>query len=211
MKAIHVLRKPCSESTVAGNVLTHGCGGLNIDAARIRWTSSADSESAASTSTGFAKSRAAGRIIQSTSIGRKSRDRTDDYTPAGSGRWPANVVFQHLDGCVQTGMREDFISTAVPGTFGVQTGEKLSGLKGIGKAQFVNAPTTTPVYECAEGCPVAALDAQSGVSTSIVRTADNSPSRSTNNPVPITTNMKTGMHHDDTGGASRFFKQMSSS
>jgi hypothetical protein len=68
-------------------------------------------------------------------------------------------VLQHL-GCVQTGVREDSFNTAVPGTHSLQTGSSFSGLKGIGKAQFVHAPTTTPVYDCAPGCPVAALDVQ---------------------------------------------------
>lgn len=31
-----LIRKPCSEKTVAANVLKHGCGGINIDASRIR-------------------------------------------------------------------------------------------------------------------------------------------------------------------------------
>jgi len=156
MRAIHILRKPLTESTVVANVLAHGCGGLNIDAARIGWASSVD---ATSTTTGFSKSRAAGRIIQSPSIGRDSRDGTEVYAPAGAGRWPANLVLQHL-GCVQTGVREDSFNTAVPGTHSLQTGSSFSGLKGIGKAQFVHAPTTTPVYDCAPGCPVAALDVQ---------------------------------------------------
>lgn len=30
-----LIRKPCSEKTVAANVLKHGCGGINIDASRI--------------------------------------------------------------------------------------------------------------------------------------------------------------------------------
>lgn len=38
MKTIHVLRKPCSESTVAANVLRHGTGAINVDATRIQMT-----------------------------------------------------------------------------------------------------------------------------------------------------------------------------
>ena len=37
MKIVHVLRKPLSEKTVADNILKHGCGGLNIDATRIKY------------------------------------------------------------------------------------------------------------------------------------------------------------------------------
>lgn len=37
MRVVHVLRKP-PETTVSRNVLDHGCGGLHIDAARIKTT-----------------------------------------------------------------------------------------------------------------------------------------------------------------------------
>ena len=159
MRAIHVLRKPLSESTVVANVLKHGCGGLNIDAARVRWASSADSESASAT--GFAKSRAAGRIAQSASMGRDSRDGSESYIPAGSGRWPANLVLQHLDGCVQTGVRGDSFNTAVPGTFGASIMDGRAGLGGLGSTPiYGHVSTTVAVYECAPGCPVSALDGQ---------------------------------------------------
>lgn len=36
MRIITVARKPLSEGTVAANVLTHGCGSLNIDAVRVK-------------------------------------------------------------------------------------------------------------------------------------------------------------------------------
>jgi hypothetical protein len=39
MKVIHLLRKPCSEGTVAANVLRYGTGALNIDASRIGYES----------------------------------------------------------------------------------------------------------------------------------------------------------------------------
>lgn len=163
MKVIHVLRKPLSEPTVVANVLTHGCGGLNIDAARVRWASSVDAASTSATSISFAKSRAAGRIIQSASMGRDSRDGSESYTPDGSGRWPANLVLQHLDGCVQTGVREDSLKRAAPEyNPAVQQGKRAS-LNGIGCSRgdaWYSTEVNTPVYECKDGCPVAALDAQ---------------------------------------------------
>ena len=42
MRTIHVLRKPCSEGTVAANVLKWGTGALNVDGCRIAFTSEAD-------------------------------------------------------------------------------------------------------------------------------------------------------------------------
>lgn len=76
MKAITVARKPL-EGTVASNVLTHGCGGLNIDACRI----STD---------------------ETLSIGSNNRESAtvnfgmkDDLEAQGQhegGRWPANLI-----------------------------------------------------------------------------------------------------------------------
>ena len=94
MKAIHVLRKPCSEPTVAANAVKHGTGGLNIDASRIAWANAEDAEGAR---TGFAKSTREGRITQSNSIGRESRTGNEHPKTPASGRWPANLV---LGACV---------------------------------------------------------------------------------------------------------------
>ena len=212
MKAIHVLRKPCSESTVAGNVLTHGCGGLNIDAARIRWTSAADSESAASTGTSFAKSRAAVVHPHDDVYGRDSRDGSESYTPAGSGRWPANLVLQHLDGCRQTGVRGDSLKRAAPEyNPAVQQGKRAS-LNGIGNIRgdaWYSTEVNTPVYECAHGCPVAALDAQSGVLKSGALPANQYATehagRSMFAGAGVWENKAYGANE---GGASRFFKQV---
>ena len=106
MKSIHVLRKPCSESTVAANVLRHGTGGLNVNGSRIAWANEADAEIAAGANASFAKSERAGRIIKSPSIGRESRDGTEaPYTPPAQGRWPANLV---LGACLDSELDEVF-------------------------------------------------------------------------------------------------------
>ena len=98
MKSIHVLRKPCSEPTVAANVLKYGTGGINVDGSRIAWANEADAEIAAGANASFAKSERAGRIIKSPSIGRESRDGTEaPYQPPAQGRWPTNLV---LGACI---------------------------------------------------------------------------------------------------------------
>ena len=91
MRMIHVLRKPLSEGTVAANTLKHGTGGLNIDEARIA---------------------SPGESIQTHSrspeaSAKKNRPVYGEYGPLEThqtegqkrGRWPANVILQHLDGC----------------------------------------------------------------------------------------------------------------
>ncbi len=57
---------------------------------------------------------------------------------------------------------------------------------------------------CAEGCAVAELDAQSGVSKSVA-SGYNFESSKNDNPTYLTHNIKSGVHYGDTGGASRFF------
>ena len=92
MKSIHVLRKPCSEPTVTANVLRHGTGGLNVNGSRIAWATESDAVSAAGAGASRAKSKREGRIIESHSIGRESRDGAEVYAPPAQGRWPANLV-----------------------------------------------------------------------------------------------------------------------
>lgn len=86
-------RKPLI-GTVAANVLKHGTGAINIDASRINWVGPKDTAAAAAAAAvGFAESRAKGTATQSNSIGKESRDGTNNYDPDKlSGRWPANVV-----------------------------------------------------------------------------------------------------------------------
>lgn len=90
---ICLARKPLI-GTVAANVLAHGTGALNIDGCRVTWQSEADAAAAATTTAvGFAQSQANGRLGQSPSIGKESRDGTTAYDPAAiRGRWPANIV-----------------------------------------------------------------------------------------------------------------------
>lgn len=101
---IVLARKPL-EGTVARNVLAHGTGALNIDAARV----ATDDEIATS------------RPVEHDSPGGWNESgRAPTFTGSPAGRWPPNVILAHGPGCGA---------------------------------------------ECAPGCPVAELDAQSGEST----------------------------------------------
>ena len=85
-------RKPL-ESTVAGNVLKHGTGALNVDACRVGFAGDADRAAAA---VGFASTHARhaqGTGRQSQSFGKESRDGTNTYDPQSvAGRWPPNTL-----------------------------------------------------------------------------------------------------------------------
>lgn len=96
MKIIHLLRKPLSEKTVAANTVKHGCGGLNIDASRIttddNLNGGAYAENASERHDGAENWR----------YKRGEQGNAGEYRPP-PGRWPANVILQHLDGCVCVG------------------------------------------------------------------------------------------------------------
>jgi len=199
MKAIHVLRKPCSEPTVAANVLRHGCGAINVDGCRVdgtpgdgRWGKGVQTPDRHPFSSGV-----------------------KPYIPidkTSGGRWPANVVFQHLEGCRQTGVRK------VKGDGRAGDMAKSEGGSGGIWAKSTGTPAgalygteTVPLYECASGCPVAALDAQSGQTstTGAPERGQQTPLARGGFPLPLSgrTNAKHTEYPGDTGGASRFFKQ----
>lgn len=91
-----LFRVPCSEPTVAGNVLRHGTGGLNIDGCRVRVP---DSDKAAYDANMGALDRYAdGR----TTLGGVFDGgwRPDGSTVKNVGaRWPTNLVLVHGPSC----------------------------------------------------------------------------------------------------------------
>lgn len=90
---ICLARKPLSEKTVAANVLKFGTGAINIDSCRIEFSGTNDAAAASATAAGFAASRSRGALQPSNSIGKESRDGTNNYNPFElAGRWPANLL-----------------------------------------------------------------------------------------------------------------------
>lgn len=157
MKVIHVLRKPCSESTVAANVIRWGTGGLNIDATRIGTEDNLN---------GGAYAKHGVERHDGSENWRYRRDGSAGVYQQPTGRWPANLILQHLDGCHQT---------------------------------------------CAPGCPVASLDEQSGISISSGGRIGNKDGGGIYGGGKGLAGAyeKGDPGFGDTGGASRFFKQVS--
>jgi predicted methyltransferase len=145
---IVMARKPLAAKTVAGNVIKHGTGAINIDGCRV--TPLTDKEVARS-----GKSTNGGVYGDFNSV-----DWKRDGNPA-TGRWPANVLLSHSHDCGWW-----------PG-------------------------------DCAEDCPVAELDRQSGQTTSRVQPISERRGGSATNLAMSTS----GQTHADSGGASRFFMQ----
>ena len=207
MKVIHVLRKPCAESTVAANVLTHGCGAINVDATRIQ-SSNMPTPTKAPGWDSYNKANAA--------QGYRPLDYAQGdafYTPSPGGRWPANVVFQHLDGCRQTGVRQ--VKGSAPASGPTLSGKSTSVSRGVfnGVDQTpcytypLTGKETIPAYNCAPGCPVAALDEQSGTLTSNSGKPFNRNGKAEGGAAINPGQAEGVAFYGDTGGASRFFKQ----
>lgn len=148
---ILVARKPLSEKTIVANVLAHGTGAINVDACRV------GVEKRTYKGSGVSQMRyTEGRAGLTDGRGR-------DMEFSVSGRWPANVVLQHLAGCVQEGTREEPGYTINRFTDGAKP---FGGGAGHAYESSQTPPSLVPVWTCAPGCPVARLDEQSGVSKS---------------------------------------------
>ncbi len=209
MRLIHLLRKPVSEGTVASNVLKHGVGAINIEASRISTKDSLDGGAYAKNPTPRADSYDLWTSERKGDSQAMRRGFADYEQPAG--RWPGNLILQHLPECRCEGTRK---------IKGNRTDTRPDGDGGrADKSQWRFRPTdqtkrgfsdddgneTVANWTCVEGCPVADLDCQSG----------DRPSGGS----PTPHGRKVGLYEDglkqrmitpynDTGGASRFFKQV---
>ena len=194
MRMVHVLRKPLSEGTVAANTLKHGVGGLNIGASRI------------GSDAGWSYPNGAGGNGFHGGVGRPADGSRVEPVVSRGGRWPANVILQHLDGCRCDGTKK------VRGSSEGQTGGHSWGLvnddgwepKGVPdqRSWMEDGKESVANWICEPGCPVAGLDEQSGDRKS----ASHYPSDSR-----VVYGMgidKQGPLYADKGGASRFFKQV---
>jgi DNA modification methylase len=194
---ICLARKPLA-GTVAANVERYGTGALNIDATRI----------------GTGEDRATGGLHPD------ARDsnlydlglRSQDARPSG-GRWPANVLLSHSDGCRAVGTRR--VKSASPSVpqpslnsptglvYGFQTGEGRNGKMSQGYADPDGTEEVT-AWECVDGCPVAALDAQSGGRKSGAWNGKRNTAKTQSVYGTFEQRDERGKAAD-TGGASRFF------
>ena len=222
MRVIHLLRKPLSENTVASNVLKHGVGGLNIGASRLAYEEGHEPPKDANVDkpSSWTSEHYNGKKPYILNAKLKTRQ---VFTPEG--RFPANLILQHLDGCRCEGIKRVKPSNgsgrAGAGASGFQTsfvgGEsKATGFTGGSVGD--DGKETVANWICAEGCPVLIVDEQSGVSKSSGGRTANISTTST-----IYGGGK-GLGQDlaadsvrgdpgfgDVGGASRFFKQVGGS
>ena len=203
MIVVTVARRPLSGS-VAQNVLEHGTGALNIDGSRVaaapgdETTSHVQGKEAANTR--HTPHKAWQGIAE-------------NYQTSGQklGRWPANLVLGHLAGCRCAGTRK--VKGSPPTAGGMDRFNAANAAQGYRpgayqKGEVVVGPSrldedgneTVDAWECVPGCPVADLDAQSGVVKSGGRVSGMEPSDATGGT--------TYGRMCRTAGASRFFQQV---
>lgn len=144
---ILVFRKPFKGS-VARNVLEHGTGALNIDAARVAGDMS-------ELISGTGKPRSGMGHAHGYGMGEGfGGDRANPPHP--DGRWPSNMVFTHLPGCKVIGT--ETIRGDLRGDPG---GRRPGGFGDVGADKGDSKPNARvygneeiPVYECVDGCPI---------------------------------------------------------
>jgi site-specific DNA-methyltransferase (adenine-specific) len=194
LEPIVVARKPLI-GTVAENVLTHGTGGLNIDASRI------------GTGTGEKK-----KVNYPDIRGNNYQQGNESYSDRGTverevidqGRWPANLILSHGESCQPTGktIKSKTGAGKRTATFGTQ--DTQSG--GDGSGGWSGYEYETEVYECVEGCPVKTLDEQSGQLKSGKLKPDAYQKERDNSSIFAGAGVFENKGYEaDSGGASRFF------
>lgn len=154
-----LVRKPIDGPNIAANLARWGVGGLDIDGCRVP-----------------GQAEKPGSIRDN----RHFDERGEAYAliappePHAQGRWPTNLLLTHDPNCRQVGTRrvrgshpvkpgggqrdETYpVNNAVYGDLGTRAPHDFTDADGL---------ETVAAWDCAPGCPVAILDAQSGTLTS---------------------------------------------
>lgn len=207
MLVIHVCRKPVV-GTVAKTALKYGTGGLDIDGTRLATDENLNGGAYAQNPTPRPNPEE-WRFKR----GGGPREEVSGEFKQPAGRWPSNVIFRHRDACRQVGVQE-IPRRLLDATANVIKGEgrfgHMAGSKAVGEVD-----ETVPVWECADDCPVRALDGQSGTSKSssgvqkYVRSDTSAWKERGGSFTPGRQWEAVG--YGDKGGASRFFKQVGGS
>jgi site-specific DNA-methyltransferase (adenine-specific) len=192
-------RKPLRAKSVAEQVLATGTGVINIDGCRV----------VSGPSEGGATSGANAFGQDSGWNPHNNRTTTIDRS-LPLGRWPSNLTLQHSPACKVIGTK-----TVKGDPRGDCEGERPGGFFSPGSEVGSGEPNArvygdqeVPVYECAPGCPVKALDEQSGTLTSGTGAVKRESSKGYRGNALAADSRPEGTVipcFGDTGGASRFF------
>jgi hypothetical protein len=196
MIVLTIVRKPI-DGTISGNVLKWMTGGLNIDGCRIGQDAGWDYPN--------------GRGGQGWHGVRGLSKNCATPMKSTLGRWPSNLSLQHLENCKCVGekrIKGNFLN-GVCGAVGYGFGMKARHAVGHTDP---DGTETVLVWDCFPGCPVAELDRQSGNSKSAVGTCAFTRAATSgwqDQKGAFTPGRQWEAEgYADTGGASRFFKQV---
>jgi DNA modification methylase len=208
---IIVARRPLDRGkTIAQQVTSTGTGAININACRVE---SDGSHMVRETITRPGK--VAGDDREGASDGMYGAGSSFTPTNHPGGRWPPNLLLIHHPGCERVGDRKVPVGVTVREN---ATGElrdrdvfskRMQAGPNFGYGDDGGGVETVERWECVEGCPVGALDAQSGV-TGASSPASGPSLRGTNESYSRGTfrGLADGdepAFHGDSGAASRFF------
>jgi site-specific DNA-methyltransferase (adenine-specific) len=149
---IILARKPLI-GTIAENLLLHDVCALNIGACRLAGGKAVPASLGSHTGLTSYGSRA----------GRKGRSLDDDAFNPALGRWPSNVLFSHDEACRAVGTKKIkanppwYEHDGKPSTF-----LGSSGATSTTRHADADGAEEVEVFECVDGCPVRALDEQTG-------------------------------------------------
>lgn len=149
---IVLARKPLAEKNVAANVLAHGTGAINVDGCRI---GGPDGHGGGQKSSGgFAGG---------------GYEAGSGFTTLG--RWPANVLLSHAEGCEMVGTKR--VKGKEPYVQPRPTTDEAgaSWQKGEHVPFHYGEPETVEDWRCVPDCPVRLLDEQSGGASRFFYTA----------------------------------------
>jgi site-specific DNA-methyltransferase (adenine-specific) len=189
-------RKPLSEKNVSLNVLRWGVGGINIDESRIGSQTMGGGTMPDLRDVGAKSKEAIG--IDKLSFGQVSGAERIEYDNFKTGRFPANLLLNHAEDCVEVGVVEE--------SYAINKTEEWTGFGQKERPDYESTEqkVSTVLYECVDGCPVKELDEQSGI-----RPGGTYPAK---RGQAVNTSFASGQETEggqrqmgDTGGASRFF------
>jgi site-specific DNA-methyltransferase (adenine-specific) len=196
-----ILARAPFPGTVGANVASYGTGALNIDACRIATDWNEPDRPESWKASGHTAKPDADKIAAPPGAGIECHP---------LGRWPPNAIFSHTEECRLVGTKRvrgsgaGGVVNATAAGYEPNSLGKESRAAGTPFTRHVDPDglETVDAWKCADGCPVAELDRQSGVLES-----HGGPVRADHAPIGYGSSAQGSAREvrKDIGGASRFF------
>ena len=201
MIVVHIIRKPLCEPNVATNVLKYQTGGINIGASRI----GSDARSYKGTGPNLLKLANHGK--GDTGVGLWDGSGSGKVFTV-SGRWPPNLILQHLPGCQQIGMKNVGTGKLTRGGTPRRASPHLGQISEQPRTRSISSYGVEKMddWQCTPGCPVQNLGGQAGETTSSNRKGGEGEHLDPSTESWRFKRVEGG--YTDAGAVTRFFKQV---